>query len=172
MISVENVGVIHDLISAALKHYEAPLHVAHRIGVLVPEPSGIQFVDAVAREDRGVKAGELYMFTSDMVIHSAWECPAWEDSVPRHSGVTVEVWPRRDLKAVAIQPGSDVSVNTDGDWKSSIGQGWPGSGRVTLKYADRTAVVLPLSDRVRISADHVGEFIPKLVADLSLRTIM
>ncbi len=167
MISVENVGVIHDLISATLEHWKAPEHVAHRVGVLIPDPSEIQFTDAMAREDRGVRAGELYMFTSDIVVHSTWECPEWEDSAPRASGVTVEAWSRRTLESVAIYSDSDGRVNIDGDWKGSIGKGWPGSARITLKYPDHDDVVLPLGDRARVRRDHVGEFIPNLVADLN-----
>lgn len=167
MASVENVRAVQELIESAVEYPKPPDHVAHRIGVLVSDPQNIQFVDAIGGDDRGKVSGELYMFTPTVVVHATWECPEWGDA-RRSSGVLVETWSRKALRSVDICADPELKGNIDGDWKGTIGKGWPETGRVTLRYADREDVVtLPIVGFRRVKAERILEFLPSLMEDLA-----
>lgn len=166
MTTAENVRAVHEAIALALKYHEPPSHVSHRIAVLVSDPQDIQFLDAIGGDNRGLESGELCLFTSSFVIHAKWESPEYEPGLNGSSGVRVRVWPRKALVSVEIGADSDGKTNIDGDWKGSIGKGWPGTGRITLRYSDQDNIILPLAYGRVVKGEHVMSFLPNLIDDL------
>jgi hypothetical protein len=167
MATVDNVRAVHEAIEAVLEHHALPNHVSHRIAVLVPNPQDIQFIDAIGREDGGMDSGEVYMCTSDVVIHVTWRSPDHKPRLDSSSGVEVKAWPRKALASVEIGADPDKKTNIDGDWNVGIG-GWPGTGRVILRYSGQAdAIVLPLAYRRTVKGERVMDFLPNLLGDLA-----
>jgi hypothetical protein len=155
--------------------WDIPPHQVWRLAAAVGEEA-VQHVDSdVAQVAHRTYAGTVLLFTDTRIVRASMANgpgqPQPHDA--RTYSVTLSTWRRADLQTLDFLPDQEQWRNSDMEWSglaTGEANGIPGDLEVTLHYARREPMTLPLRADYRQGSRRamLFGFLPALLQDLSI----